>query len=329
MQPILAGPATRGDMELLGTYLITPPASRPTLVSTPLGSQFFDFNVSAVMDSFYRRLQEALLVPVQDDESFFLDAQDWQSKLGDAERVLLDSVKRFILHTAIYAARARPVDFAFDRETADGRLHESRFEKVDCLRDFVDDVVALAGYLKDSCKLGPDDELPSLKEFIRDRVMMLAEKARQGRRQPRRYFFKPNSERSTHEYARKACCVVLGLTDDYDQSPEFGLTDWSRRVLVFDNLKDLLWKGFGLSFKGLDKHELTMMTGSIVDLDANFITTGPFQFHTTTRVQEHLTLDRAGHIRIYTSKALASTAYMFQSHIIARYIPPISAVFFY
>jgi hypothetical protein len=321
MKPVLSGPATRGDMELLAQYLITPPPSKSTPISAPVGNQFFDFNVSAVMDSFYRRLQRALFVPIQDDESFFLDAQDWQSKLGDSERVLLESVKRFILHTALYAARATPNDFAFERELPDGRLHESRLEKVDCLRDLVEDVVALAKFLKDSCETPPESELPSLKDFIRARVLELSTLAREGRRQPRQYFFKPNSERGTHEYSRKACCVILGLVDDYDQSPEFGLTAWSKRVLVFDNLQDLLSKGFGLSFKGQDKKELSGMMGSIVDLDANFIATGPFTFTKTNRVQEHLTLDRSGRIRIYTSKALASTAYMFQSHIIARYFP--------
>ena len=63
------------------------------------------------------------------------------------------------------------------------------------------------------------------------------------------------------------------------------------------------------------------MTGSIVDLDANFISTGPFQFIKTARPQEHLTLDRHGNIRIYISDALASTAYMFQAHLIARLDP--------
>ena len=113
--------------------------------------------------------------------------------------------------------------------------------------------------------------------------------------------------------------VLMGLTDDYDQYLQFGLTPWNteKGVLVFDNLEQLLWKGFGLKFKG-QGYRLEDMTGSIVDLDAHFIQSGPFGFIHTNRVQEHLTLDRELRVRIYTSRALASTAYMFQNHIIAR-----------
>ena len=65
--------------------------------------------------------------------------------------------------------------------------------------------------------------------------------------------------------------------------------------------------------------ELEGMTGSMVDLDANFIASGPFKFIHTGRPQEHLTLNRDGQIRIYVSTSLQSTAYMFQNHRIARY----------
>jgi len=61
------------------------------------------------------------------------------------------------------------------------------------------------------------------------------------------------------------------------------------------------------------------MTGSMVDLDVNFIASGPFSFIHTGRPQEHLTLNRDGQIRIYCSSSLKSTAYMFQNHRIARY----------
>jgi len=61
------------------------------------------------------------------------------------------------------------------------------------------------------------------------------------------------------------------------------------------------------------------MTGSMVDLDVNFIAGGPFSFIHTGRPQEHLTLNRDGQIRIYGSRSLKSTAYMFQNHRIARY----------
>lgn len=319
MTPIRFGPCTRGGMEDLAKYLITPPAPRnSTAASAPLGNQFHDLMVSNVMDAFYRKLQEALFIPLQGDESFFLDLQDWHGKLLESEKKLLDSIKRFILHAAIYCARA--TDFANEKYVDVNKtiIHSSRLEEVDCLRDFVMDIVMLARFLKDSCS--DEGELPSLKEFIRGRVRKLDSMAKEGRRPPRRYFFRPNSERSTHIYARKACCVILGLTDDYDQGPEFGLTEWKTDVLVFDNLEQLLWKGFGLKFKGgYLSEELKEMTGSIVDLDANFIASGPFQFTRTRRVQEHLTLDRAGNVRIYTSKVLASTAYMFQNHIIARY----------
>ena len=94
MSPVRYGPATRGDMELLAQYLVTPPhTSRTTpVVAAPLGNQFYDLNVSGVMDAFYRPLQEAIFVPVQDDEFTFLDSQDWHGKLLESEKKLLDSV---------------------------------------------------------------------------------------------------------------------------------------------------------------------------------------------------------------------------------------------
>jgi hypothetical protein len=180
------------------------------------------------------------------------------------------------------------------------------------------DVVVLAKWLKESCETPKNETLPSLKDFIQKRIIKLDTLARQGKRDKRRYFFRPNSLRSTHEYSRKACCVLLGLVDDYDQFLEYGLTKWDKRVLVFDNIEQLLWKGFGLKFKGNEEEELMGMTGSIVDLDANFIDTGPFRFVKTRRVQEHLTLSKEREIRIYGSPELGITAYMFQAHIIAR-----------
>ena len=318
MSPVRYGPATRGDMEGLTSYLLSPPPSRTRAQPVPLGDQFHELKVGGVMDAFYRQLQEAIFISLQDDESLFLDAQDWHGKLLESEHKLLESVKRFILHTAIYCSRA--TNFAFPRyiDEENSILEPSRLEEVDCLQDFVDDVVELAGYLNKSCQT-QGIPLPSLKDFIKLRVDTLSREFREGKRRPRRYFFRPNSERTTHVYARKVCCVILGLTDDYDQRPEFGSKNWKNEVLVFDNLEQLLWKGFGLKFKSSIYQDLGRMTGSIVDLDANFIDTGPFNFTRTTRVQEHLTLDRNGNIRIYTSSALASTSYMFQNHIIARY----------
>lgn len=321
MEPVRFGPATRGDMELLAKYLVTPPVSRLSPApAAQISLQFHDLTVSAVMDAFYRPLQEAIFLSLDDDESssLFLDAQDWHGKLLESEHKLLDCVKRFILHTAIYCARG--TDFAFPRILEDGTLDPSRLEKVDCLKDFVQDVVALAKFLKDSCEYEPG-HLPSLRDFMRDRIAKLDMASRAGRRVARQYFFCPNSERRTHIYARRVCCVLLGLTDDYDQSPEFGLTAWKMQVLVFDNLEQLLWKGFGFKYKRERLEELENMTGSIVDLDVNFIATGPFKFVKTTRPQEHLTLDRDNRIRIYSSKSLASTAYMFQKHIIAKSPP--------
>ena len=320
MEPVREGPATRGDMELLAKFLVTAPVSRYTTApAVPLGSQFHDLTVSAVMDAFYRPLQEAIFISVDSDESsLFLDAQDWHGKLLESEHKLLDCVKRFILHTALYCARA--TDFAFPRFTEDGSLDPSRLEKVDCLKDFVQDVVALAKFLKYSCTFEPG-HLPSLKDFMRERIAKLEAAVHAGRRPPRQYFFCPNSERRTHVYARRVCCVLLGLTDDYDQIPEFGLTAWKMQVLVFDNLEQLLWKGFGFKYKREKREDMESMTGSIVDLDVNFIASGPFKFQKTTRPQEHLTLDRDDRIRIYSSKKLASTAYMFQNHIIARFRP--------
>ena len=227
---------------------------------------------------------------------------------------MLESVKRFILHTAIFCARA--TEFAFRRYNEDGTLEASRLENVDCLRDFVLDVIAVAEFLKNSGASEPGN-LPSLKDFMRKRVIDLDTLAKEGQQHPRRYFFRRNSDRATHIYTRRICCVLFGLTDDYDQIPEFGLTDWKLKVLMFDNLEQLLWKGFGLKFKNQGE-ELDKMAGSLVDLEAHFITTGPFQFIHTTRPQEHLTLNRENHVRIYSSKALSSTAYLFQNHLIAR-----------
>jgi hypothetical protein len=320
MKPVRYGPANRGDMEILAQYLITPPAlnaGHTTAVAAPLGQQFYDLNVAGVMDAFYKPLQEAIFISRHDEDSKFLDSQDWHGKLLESEKRLLDSVKRFILHTAIYCSRAN--DFALPRYNKDNSLEQSRLEKVDCLNDFVDDVVAIAGFLRESGSLEPGG-LPSLRDFMRDRIKMLDAHAKNKTGLPRKYFFSPNSERRTHIYARRICCVIFGLTDDYDQIPEFGLTEWTTKVLMFDNLEQMLWKGFGLKFKYDDK-ELATMSGALVDVEANFIFTGPFQFIHTTRPQEHLTLNRERQIRIYSSQALASTAYMFQNHRIARYTP--------
>jgi hypothetical protein len=320
MGPVRFGPATRGDMELLSLYLTTPRSTKGSQVNTPLGNQFITKNVSGVMDTFYRTLQEAIFIPLHDtdDPSMFLMTEDWMSKLGDSERLLLESLKRFILHTAIYCARGAPTNFAFPRTNEKGDLEASRRDRVDCLKDFVTDVIVLTKWLKDSCETPEGEPLPSLKEFIQKRISKLDSLAKEGKRDKRRYFFRPNALRSTHEYCRKACCVILGLVDDYDQFPEYGLTDWDKRVLVFDNIEQLIWKGFGLKFK-TDRQELKGLTGSIVDLDASFIATGPFTFVKTRRVQEHLTLSKEREIRIYSSPVLGLTAYMFQAHSIGRY----------
>jgi hypothetical protein len=96
-------------------------------------------------------------------------------------------------------------------------------------------------------------------------------------------------------------------------------SSFDEKVFDFDTLGTLLWKGFGLKFKDpAAEKELEGMNGSMVDLDANFIASGPFRFIHTGRPQEHLTLNRSGQIRIYASKTLQSTAYMFQNHRIAR-----------
>jgi len=331
MDVVRFGPATRGDMEVLVEYVREAPSSvRTGAPSLPLSDQFDDFKVSAVMDKFYEKLRDGICVALQDDDSFFLEAHDWQTKLGDAEGTILQSVKRFILHAAIHCASSRPTDFAFDKYTEDGK--KQRQIKVDCLYDFVKDVVQLAKFLKDSAEA--KGHLPSLKDFVRSRIARIDALERQGRRPGRRHWFAPNSERSTHAYARQACCVIMGLTDDYDQRPIFGLNNWNKDILVFDNLEQLLWKGFGLKFRGHEA-ELATMSGSIVDLDANFIASGPFTFTATTRVQRHLTLDRQGRIRIYVSRGLELTAFMFQSHLIARSLlfsseltiePPISRI---
>jgi hypothetical protein len=300
-------------MEALAHYLITPPSSTMSHpLPMPLGAQFLDLPTRAVMDYFYRDLATAIFVPIEYDDSYSLDARDWHGKLNESEKKLLDSLKRFILHAAIYCSRA--TDFAFPRLNDRGELEPSRLEKTDCLKDYVDDVIATAKFLVDSCD-APHDNLPSLKQFIADRI------ARVGAQ--RHYFFQVNSDRHTHVYVRKICTVILGLTDDYDQTPLFGLTPWDTNVLVFDNIKQLLWKGFGLELKCHSREGLERLTGSIVDLNAQFIKSGPFGFINTNRVQEHLTLDRERRIRIYNSPALASTAYMFQNHIFARYSSPI------
>lgn len=316
LTPVRYGPATRGDMVHLAEYLVTPTQGRsPNIVAAPLGQQFYDNNVAGVMDAFYRHLRNALFASLEEDDSLLLDEYDWAGKLLSSEKRLLESVKRFILHSALFCARA--TDFA-SRGKEERAKDPSLKDKVDCLRDYVEDFVALADFLKTSCESEPGD-LPSLKTFMRQRIMQLDALAKAGRRPQRQYFFRRNSERNTHIYVRKVCCVMLGLANDYDQNPEFGLNEWKRNTLVFDNIERLLWKGFGLKFKG-DKREIEKLTGSIVDLEANFIATGPFKFVHTTRPQEHLTLDREGGVRIYTSKALASTAYLFQNHIIARYL---------
>lgn len=322
MRTVRFGPVTRGDMEDLAYYLITPlSGQRSRSPALPLGKQFNDMAVSAVMDRFYGKLRDAICVALQDDDSFFLEAHDWQTKLGDAEGTIVQSIQRFILHAAIHCASSRPTDMAFDKNTEEGR--KQREEKVDCLADFVEDVVQLAKFLKDSAETV--GELPSLKDFVRSRIARIDALQRGGKRPPRRHWFAPNSERSTHQYARKACCVILGLTDDYDQSPLFGLNAWDKNILIFDNLEQLLWKGFGFKYRD-QKEELAKMTGSIVDLDVNFIYSGPFKFKKTTRVQEHLTLDGEGNIRIYVSKGLELTAFMFQSHVIARLHPSLGVL---
>lgn len=320
MSPVRFGTATRGDIELLSLYLTTPRPTKGSQANTPLGNHFISKNVSGVMDTFYRTLQEAIFIPLHetDDPSMFLMTEDWMSKLGDSERLLLESVKRFILYVAIYCARGAPTNFAFPRTNEKGELEASRKDRVDCLEDFVIDVIDLAKWLKDSCETPEGEAFPSLKEFIQRRISELDTRAKEGKRHKRHYFFRPNSLRSTHEYCRKACCVILGLVDDYDQFVEYGLRDWDERVLVFDNIEQLLWKGFGLKYK-IDRQDLKGMTGSIVDLDANFIATGPFTFVKTRRVQEHLTLSKEREIRIYSSPVLGITAYMFQAHGIARY----------
>jgi hypothetical protein len=315
MRPVRRGPATRGDMELLVEYLLTPPQTQrqPSQVSAALGKHFHELKVSGIMDYFYSKLQPALFFPLHGDVYYYLDAHDWTNKLFESEKKLLDSVKRFVLHMAITSANAER--FAAPRLKADGSLDPSRLEEVDCLADFVADIVEIAKFLEDSCK-SKVGHTPSLRDWVKERTMKLDADAKDGKRLPRRRFFVRNSERQTHQYARKICCVILGLMDDYDQSPEFGLTK-SKDVFSFDTLEELLWKGFGFKFK-VDPKEMEGMNGSIVDLDADFISTGPFQFVHTSRPQEHLTLDRHGKIRIYSSKALSSTAFMFQTHRIAK-----------
>src|SRR5579859_4609363 len=187
MAPVRYGPATRGDMERLSYYLIAPRATRASPANAPLGEQFIGKNVSGVMDTFYRTLQEAIFVPLQDndDPSMFLMTEDWMSKLADSERVLLESVKRFILHTAIYCARAAPSDFAFPRKTDKGELESSRLDRVDCLKDYVMDVVVLAKWLKESCETPENEQLPSLKDFIQKRISKLDTLYKEGKRDKR------------------------------------------------------------------------------------------------------------------------------------------------
>jgi hypothetical protein len=330
MIPVRYGPATRGDMELLAQYLTTPPRSQtrhvPPKSAQPLTqpTHFHDANVSGIMDAFYRPLQEAIFIPLSDDDASFLDPQDWHHKLLESEKCLLDSVKRFILHTAIFCADAN--DFTFPRYDPEkkGELHRSRLVKADCLADFVEDVVEVAHFLEMSGKKESDAELPSIQEFIKARTAKLQESERAGQRAARVYFFRPNGERNTHTYVRRITSVILGLSVDYDQFQDFGLNPTtSLNPFDFDTLGTLLWKGFGLKFKdpGAEK-ELKKMTGSMVDLDANFIASGPFKFIHTGRPQEHLTLSREGEVRIYASKSLKSTAYMFQNHRIAMYLAP-------
>ena len=318
MMKVRYGPATRGDMETLADYLkSTPQSPRTGSPGYPLDDQFDATKVPTVLDYNLRALmRDEIFIWFHDNDSFFLDPHDWQTKLGDAEGTLLESVTRFILHAAIYSADASA--FAFGRDTEEGR--QQRMTEVDCLKDFVMDIVHLARFLRESAEAKGSD-LPSLKDFVSSRIARLDNSAKLGKRRPRKAWFAPNSERSTHAYARKACCVIMGLTDDYDQRPIFGFNRWDKRILIFDNLGQLLWKGFGLKL-GNDTEELKKMTGTIPDLDANVIESGPFKFSPTTRIQEHLTLDRDGKVRIYVSKALEHTAFMFQCHRIATSLLP-------
>jgi hypothetical protein len=315
MTRIRIGPATRGDMEMLAEYLTPNPLSPRTGSASHRSDDQFDMmKVSAVLNEpLIGKIRTVTFVLFNDDDSFFLEAHDWQSKMGDAEGTLLDSLKRFILHCAIHCASARPSDFGLAKGTPDG--DKQRSTKADCLRDFVEDIIELVFFLKESAET--EGELPSLRDFVRSRIGRLDALARDKSRPPRQEFFAPNHERETHAYSRQACCVIMGLTDDYDQHPIFGLNDWNKDILVFDHLGDLLWKGFGLKDPTHDE-ELPKMTGGISDLNANYITSGPFKFLKTTRVQEHLTLDRKGYLRIYVSKAHETTAFMFQCHKIAK-----------
>jgi hypothetical protein len=223
MIPVRYGPATRGDMELLATYLITPP--HPTRHPQPphptLATHFYNLNVSGAMDAFYRQLQEAIFIPLSDNDASFLDPQDWHHKLLASEKALLESVKRFILHTAIFCADAN--DFTFPRYDDEGKLHPSRLVKVDCLSDFVEDVVAVANFLERSGEKEKASDLPSIRDFIKERIAKLEEAAKDGHRERRVYFFRPNSERTTHTYVRRIASVIVGLSFDYDQTQQFGV----------------------------------------------------------------------------------------------------------
>lgn len=221
MTSVRNGPATRGDMELLVEYLLTPPSpSRLNAPAQPLSTHFYDLRISEIMDTFYRRLQPAIFIPLSDEDASFLDPQDWHSKLLESEKALLDSIKRFILHTAIFCSNA--TDFAFPRFDNEKHLHPSRLEKVDCLKDFVEDVIDVAQFLESSGEKKTAAELPSIRDFIKERIGKLEEAAQGGRRRRRIYFFRPNSERTTHIYVRRIASVVLGLSFDYDQTQDFG-----------------------------------------------------------------------------------------------------------
>jgi len=223
-------------MELLVEYLITPPHAKhhPSPVA-PLSTHFIDIKVSGIMNAFYRSLQEAIFMPLSDEDTSFLDPQDWHHKLLESEIALLDSIKRFILHTAIFCSNAN--DFTFPRYNEKNEIHASRLEKVDCLQDFVEDVIEVARFLERSGEKKAAAELPSIRDFIKERIGKLEQAARTGQRTRRVYFFRPNSQRTTHTYVRRIASVVLGLSFDYDQTQEFGVFGLSPE----STLKVLFW----------------------------------------------------------------------------------------
>ena len=237
MPPVRYGPATRGDMELLAKYLITPPQARhhPSPVSPP-AKHFIDLKVAGIMDAFYRPLQEAIFIPLSDEDTSFLDPQDWHHKLLESEKALLDGVKRFILHTAIFCSNAN--DFTFPRYDEKNEIHPSRLEKVDCLQDFVDDVIEVAHFLERSGQKKTAAELPSIRDFIKERIWNLEQAVQAGQRSRRIYFFRPNSQRTTHTYVRRIASVVVGLSFDYDQTQDFGVFGLSPE----STLKVLSWE---------------------------------------------------------------------------------------